>query len=62
MKKHEIAYVSDMAPARLNDVIKKREENGWTLVPPILLKESRFDKYNNPLFNGCFILTFEKED
>ena len=38
MKKHEIAYVSDTSLTSLNAEIKKREENGWTLVPPILLK------------------------
>ena len=59
MKKHEIAYVSDTSLTSLNAEIKKREENGWTLVPPILLKSRWFDNFGNRV---SYILTFEKED
>ncbi len=47
MKKHEIAYVSDTSLTSLNGEIKKMEENGWTLVPPILLKRRWFDNKGN---------------
>lgn len=62
MKKHEIAYVGEASIKSLNTEIKKREENGWTLVPPILARERRFDNYGNMIAHEGFILTFEKED
>ena len=59
MKRHEIAYVGDTSLTSLNGEIKKREENGWTLVPPILFKRRWFDNKGNRV---SYILTFEKED
>ena len=62
MKRHEIAYVGEASITSLNAEIKKREENGWTLVPPILARKRRFDNYGNMIAHEGFILTFEKED
>lgn len=61
MKKHEIAYVGEVSITSLNIEIKKREKNGWTLVPPILVLERKFDNYCNMIAHEGFILTFEKE-
>ena len=55
MKKHEIAYVGEASIKSLNTEIKKREENGWTLVPPILARERRFDNYGNMIAHEGFI-------
>lgn len=63
MKKYEVEQVSSMV-GDLNYIVKAREKEGWTLVPPILLQPSVFTNHTYPtlLFEGYYTLTFEKEE
>ena len=53
MKKYEVEQVSSMV-GDLNYIVKAREKEGWTLVPPILLQPSVFTNHTYPtlLFEG----------
>lgn len=61
MKKYEVetvqSYLEDVS--YINEVIKGRETNGWTFVPPMLLQPANDTSIPNFAY---FILTFEKED
>lgn len=61
MKKYEVetvqSYLEDVR--YINEVIKCRETNGWTFVPPMLLQPDTDTSIPN---FAHFILTFEKED
>ncbi|MDO4283140.1 MAG: hypothetical protein Q4D02_05820 [Clostridia bacterium] len=62
MKRYEVDQVSAMVGC-LGDHVKAREQNGWTLVPPILLQPNVFTNHTYPslLYEGYYTLTFEKE-
>lgn len=61
MKKYRVetvqSYLEDVR--YINEVIKFRETNGWTFVPPMLLQPDNDTSIPNLAY---FILTFEKED
>lgn len=59
MKEHEIEQVSSSCEC-LNEIVKERENKGWTLVPPILLQPAIIEN-GNVYVAGYYTLTFEKE-
>ena len=60
MKKHEILQIPACADVDLNEEVKAKEKQGWTLITPILLQPTIFNG-RDPLVIGYYTLTFEKE-
>ena len=58
-KKYEVVQVSSMCDS-LNEIVKEREKEGWSLVPPILLQPTIMEN-GNLYVAGQYTLTFEKK-